>query len=133
MISRFYIAICAVFFASLASPRSVLAADVTRVPFASYANEPEVVAKEGKRVATVLGDRKITYWPDDRIFDKNYWTKWTIDHKSGSAVVLFVPRNLSAEARLLLARAIKAEGLRITLLGDDAISVTVGSILERGK
>ena len=104
---------------------------MTPVPVASYANGPEVVEKEGKRAAMILGDRK--YWQGDQLFNKDYWTQWAIDHKTGSAVVLFVPRDQSSEARLLLARVIKAEGLRITLLGDDAKSVTLESILERGK
>jgi hypothetical protein len=112
---------------------AVLAADVTPVPVASYANGPEVAGKDGKRTATILGDKKITYWPGDRLFDKDVWTKWAVDHKTGSAVVLFAPRDQSLEARLLLARVIKTEGLRITLLGDDAKSVTVENILERGE
>ena len=133
MIARFYLANCAVLFASLVSLRSVSAADMTPVPVASYTNGPEVVEKEGKRAATILGNQKVEYWPGDRLFDKDYWAKWAIDHKTGSAVVLFVPKVWSSEARLLLARAIKAEGLHITLLGDDAKSVTLESILETGN
>jgi len=79
----------------------------------------------------ILGDRK--YWQGDQLFNKDYWTQWAIDHKTGSAVVLFVPKVWSSEARLLLARAVKAEGLRITMLGDDAKSVTLESILEEGR
>ena len=131
MISRYYIAICAALFASLVL--SVRADDLTPVPVASYTNGREVVEKEGKRVAMILGDQKVKYWPGDQLFDKDYWTQWVIDHKTGSAVILFVPKVWSSEARLLLARAIKPEGLRITLLGDDAKSVTLESILERGK
>src|SRR6186713_1667595 len=133
MISKFYIAICAGLFASLVSPRAVLAADMTPVPVASYTNGPEVVEKEGKRAAKILGEKKVKFWQGDQLFNEDYWTQWASDHKTGSAVVLFVPKVWSSEARLLLARVIKAESLRITLLGDDAKSVTLESILEEGK
>ena len=131
---RVCIAICAILVVSLFSQVSlqpVRAADMTPVPVASYTNDPDVVEKEGKRAAKILGDRN--FWRGDQFFNKDYWTRWTIDHKTGSAVVLFVPRVWSSNARLVLARAIKAEGLRITLLGEDAKSVPLESILEPGK
>ena len=118
---------------SLFLPPRGLAVDLTPVAVASHANDPESVKKEGQRAATILREQKITLWPGDQLFDSNYWKQWVIDHQTGSAVVLFVTRNQSSEARLLLARAIKAEGLRITLRGEDAKRVTVESVLVAEK
>jgi hypothetical protein len=131
VISRTRAAICAALFVLLLLPQSFFAEDVTPTPVASYVNRPEIIEKEGKRAAAILIDRKV--WHGDQLFDEAVWTKWTAEHESGTNVVLFAPRASGSEARLLLARAIKAEGLRITLLGDDAKAVTPVSVLKQNK
>ena len=117
------------------SPASLIARDMTFVPVASYLNQPDLVEKDGKRAVTILKERNLTNFVSDRL-DEAAWAKWRAKWKGvvgSDSLVIFVPKPWSSEARLLLARAIKAEGLRITLLGDDAKSVTLESILERGN
>jgi hypothetical protein len=126
------IAICAAFLVAFVTVTSVRAADRTFVAVASYSNRPEVVEKEGKRAAAILSEHKITHRLGDRVFDEAAWAKWIALHGSESAVI-FVPKDESVEARLVLARAIKKEGLKVTLRSDDGGSVTLETILEPNK
>ncbi len=108
------------------------ASDRTFVPVASHLDRMDYIEKEGTRVEALLKEQKITHYPGDRIFDKAYWAKWTNTHGSDS-VVFFVPRDESIEARLVLARAIKVEGLRIALRDDNGATIAPDEILEPSK
>jgi len=126
------IAMCASFLVAFVSATSVRAADRTFVAVASYSNQPEVVENEGKRTAAILSEHKITHRLGDRLFDEGAWAKWIARHGAGSAVI-FVPKNESDEARVVLARLIKKEGLKITLRSDDGGTIILESILEPNK
>ena len=132
MTSMTYLGICAGLLASLGSSESILAKDRTFVPVASYLNRRDLIEKEGKRAATILAERKIPNELGDRFFDETAWGKWTAIIGSDSAVI-FVPKDDATEARLLLARAVKAEGLRITLRDDNGAPVSLESIFEPSK
>lgn len=88
------------------------------VPIASYANSPDVNAKEGVRAQSILRNHKIK------------------GISAGSAgLTMSVPVENATQARQLLAKAIQEEGLRITLLkmnpeGTRAVIVTPESILN---
>lgn len=113
-------------------PTLIVARDMTFVPVASYRHLPQMVEKEGKRAAMILNEHHLTSDVGDRLFDKAAWAKWTKIHGADS-VVIFVIKAEASEARVLLARAIKAEGLRITLRDDSAATVTAESILNPSK
>ena len=88
-------------------------------PVASYANRPELWETVGARVVAILREHKIE--------SMSY----------GSAgLTISVPANRAVEARQLLAKAIKAEKLQLTLIvlkGDRYVVVTPDSILEPKK
>jgi hypothetical protein len=88
-------------------------------PVASYANRPELRETVGTRVGMLLREHKIE--------SMSY----------GSAgLTISVPANRAVEARQLLAKAIKAEKLQLTLIvlkGDRYVVVTPDSILEPKK
>ena len=77
------------------------ASDRTFVLVASHLDRVEYIEKEGKRVAALLKEQKIRNYPGDRLFEKDYWAKWTNTHGSDS-VVIFVPRDESIEAQLVI-------------------------------
>ena len=88
-------------------------------PVAMYANSPELRESVSARVGAILREH-------------------TIDKMSyGSlGLMLSVPANRAVEARQLLAKAIKAEKLQLTLLvrkGDGYVVVTPDSVLEPKK
>jgi hypothetical protein len=126
------IAMCIAVLAAFVFAPPVRAVDRTFVAVASYLDRPEVIEKEGKRTAAILSEHKITHRLGDRIFDETAWAKWIARHGAESAVI-FVPKDESAEARLVLARLIKKEGLKITLRSDDGGTVTLESVLEPNK
>ena len=118
--------------APAATPGSAPDGDVTPVPVVSYLAQADFLEHEGKRVAALLQEQGIRSFVGDRIFDQEHWAKWTEVHGSDS-VVIFVPRELSIKARLLLARAMKDEGLRIELRNDSGNSVAAEAILTPSK
>ena len=83
-------------------------------------------------MAALLQEQRIRSWVGDRIFDQAHWAKWTQVHGSDS-VVIFVPKEDSIRARLLLARAMKDEGLRIELRDGSGKSVAPETILAPSK
>ena len=83
-------------------------------------------------MAALLQEQGIRSFVGDRILDQEHWAKWTEVHGSDS-VVIFVPKELSIKARLLLARAMKDEGLRIELRNDGGKRVAPDAILEASK
>jgi len=86
------------------------------VPVASYINRDEVVKTVGARVFAILSAQKIKAFA------------------AGSfGMTISVPDNRAAEARQLLAAAIKSEKLQLTLLvpkGDRYVVVTPDSVLK---
>jgi hypothetical protein len=72
--------------------------DFKLVPIASYANRPDVIAKEGNRISAIFAEHKI---------------RWVGAGSKG--FTLSVPASQAGEAMHLLAQAIKDESLRITL------------------
>jgi hypothetical protein len=98
----------------------------------SYLARADFLEREGKRVAALLHEQGIRSFVGDRILDQEHWAKWTEVHGSDS-VVIFVPKELSIKARLLLARAMKDEGLRIELRNDSGGSVAPEAILAPSK
>jgi hypothetical protein len=114
---------------------SLVARDRTFVPVASYLNQPDLVQKDGNAAVMLLKERNLTNFVSDRL-DEAAWAKWRVKWKGvvgSDSLVIFVPKDESPEARLILARAIKAERLRITLRGDDGATVSAESILEPSK
>src|SRR5688572_16325071 len=95
-------------------PWSAREGDVTPVPVGSYLAQAGFLEHDGQRVAARLQEQGIRSFVGDRNFDKEHWAKWTEVHGSDS-VVVFVPKELSIRARLLPARAMKDEGLRIEI------------------
>jgi hypothetical protein len=88
-------------------------------PVASYINKPEIRDKDGTRASAILREHKINC---------------VVTASFGAT--LSVPTNQADEARRLLAKAMKAEGLRITLTvrkGDRFVDVTPESVLEPTK
>ena len=73
------------------------------VPIARYANNDDALAKEGARASSILRDHKIK------------------SVSAGSAsLTLSVPAEKAGQARALLAKAIKDDGLRINLLKEES-------------
>lgn len=98
-----------------------IASDSTNAitPVAIYANSPESRETVGARVGAILREHKI---------DKLSY--------GSLGLMLSVPANRAVEARQLLAKAIKAEKLPLTLIvrkGDGYGFVTPDSILEPTK
>ena len=98
---------------------SVIAGDPPKyVPVASYANRPEMNAV-GARASAILHAQKIE------------------SVAVGSAgMTISVPDDRSAEALQVMAKAIKAEKLQLTLLvpkGDRYVIITPDSVLEPKK
>jgi hypothetical protein len=112
---RHFFVLLAVLAASVAN-----AADepLKMVPVANYVNRPDITEKDGARAAAILKEHKI------------------LAISAGSAgMTMSVPAHQAAEARILLAKAIQNEGLRLTLVeptikGGRSNIVTPESILE---
>jgi len=84
---------------------------------ASYENTRELDLTVGERVSSILRSHKIECL--------------TITGRGARAVTIGVPPKQAAEARLLLAQAIKAENLPLTLFARLGVAVTPDSILSK--
>jgi len=96
-----------------------LAADDSYVPVADYWNTDTARDTVGARVVAILHEHKID----------------SVETETGG-VTFDVPASRADEARQILAKAIKSEGLHLTLLvlkGKRAIVVTPDSVLESKK